>query len=108
MSRTTTFSMNIQDDDNRTVAALRGEVDISNAAELALRLEGAARRAGQEGLTIDLSDLRYMDSSGLRSLKTVHNAHPDTRLVVRNGTLVARIIAVSGLKDIFEVQTIPQ
>jgi len=107
MSRTTTFSMNVQHDGERLVATIRGEVDISNATELALRLEGAARRAGGN-LTVDLSDLRYMDSSGLRSLKTVHNAHPDTRLVVRTGTMVARIIAISGLREVIDVQSVSQ
>lgn len=108
MSRTTTFSMDVQVNGHGAVAAVRGEVDISNAAELTLRLEGAARSAGDGGLTVDLSDLRYMDSSGLRSLVTVHNGHPETRLVVRTGTLVARIIAVSGLKEVIEVQAIQQ
>lgn len=108
MNRTTTFSMDVRVNGHRAVAAVRGEVDISNAAELALRLEGAARSAGDRGLTVDLSDLRYMDSSGLRSLLTVHNGHPDTRLVVRAGTLVERIIAVSGLRDVIDVQAEPQ
>jgi anti-anti-sigma factor len=103
MQRLTTFNLNVLNDGERTVAAVKGEVDISNATELALRLEGAARQAGGFGLTVDLSDLRYMDSSGLRSLIAVHNAHPDTRLVVRDGTLVARVISISGLHDVFEV-----
>lgn len=105
MERSTSFSMDLQPVGGRLVASVRGEVDISNAAELTLRLEGAARRS--EGrLTVDLSGLRYMDSSGLRSLKTIHNAHPNTHLVVRSGTLVARIIAISGMGDVFEVETI--
>jgi anti-sigma B factor antagonist len=102
MQRLTAFSLSVQNDGKQTVAAVKGEVDISNATELALRLEGAARQA-DTGLTVDLSDLRYMDSSGLRSLIAVHNAHPDTRLVVRDGSLVARVIHVAGLTDIFEV-----
>lgn len=106
MSRETTFSMDVQPTDDGAVAAVRGEVDISNAAELSLRLEGAARGAGEAGLTVDLSDLRYLDSSGLRSLVMVHNGHPKTRLVVRSGTLVARIIAVSGLREVIEVEAV--
>ena len=102
MQRLTAFSLNVQNDGHQTVAAVKGEVDISNATELALRLEGAARQA-DGGLTVDLSDLRYMDSSGLHSLMAVHNAHPDTRLVIRDGSLVARAIRVAGLTEIFEV-----
>lgn len=106
MQRFTTFNLNVLNDGERTVAAVKGEVDISNATELALRLEGAARQAGDAGLTVDLSDLRYMDSSGLRSLLAVHNAHPATRLVVRDGSLVARVISISGLSDVFEVRAL--
>ncbi|HEY3412235.1 MAG TPA: STAS domain-containing protein [Armatimonadota bacterium] len=102
MERLTTFSLNVQNDGHQTVAAVKGEVDISNATELALRLEGAARQT-DGGLTVDLSDVKYMDSSGLRSLMAIHNAHPDTRLVVRDGSLVARVIRVAGLSDVFEV-----
>jgi anti-anti-sigma factor len=103
MQRLTTFNLNVQSDGRHLVATVKGEVDMSNATELALRLEGAARQAGDAGLTVDLSDLRQMDSSGLRSLIAVHNAHPDTRLVVRIGSLVARVISVSGLGDVFHV-----
>lgn len=106
MQRLTTFNLNVQSEGGHTVAAVKGEVDISNATELALRLEGAARQAGEAGLTVDLSDVRYMDSSGLRSLLAVHNAHPDTRLVVRDGSLVARVINISGLSDVFEVRAL--
>lgn len=108
MQRFTTFNLDVQNDGRQMVAAVKGEVDVSNATELALRLEGAARQAGDAGLTVDLSNLRYLDSSGLRSLVAVHNAHPDTRLVVRDGSFVARVIRVSGLGDVFEVCALAQ
>ncbi|HEY3269430.1 MAG TPA: STAS domain-containing protein [Armatimonadota bacterium] len=108
MQRNATFNVTVQPLDDQVVAAVKGEVDISNAAELALRLEGAARQALPRHLTVDLSDLRYMDSSGLRSLITVHNAHPQTRLVVRSGSLVARILSVSQLDGVFDIQRVPQ
>ena len=106
MQYSPTFTMDVRPEGPDVTAAVRGDVDISNSVELALRLEGAARQAGGGSLTVDLCDTRYLDSSGLRALVTVRNAHPTMRLVVRSGTLVARVIDVSGLKDIFDVRRV--
>lgn len=97
------FTMNLQPEGSDIIASVAGDVDISNSVELALRLEAAARNTGGGILTVDLSDLNYMDSSGLRALLRVRNAHPGMRLIVRSGTLVARLINVSGFSDLFEV-----
>jgi len=45
---------------------VRGELDAASAVELADRIE-AARAAGAD-IALDLADVTFMDSSGLRSL----------------------------------------
>ena len=45
---------------------LVGELDIASAEAVRSRLEGELERSG--GLTLDTSDLRFMDSQGLRML----------------------------------------
>jgi anti-anti-sigma factor len=50
------------------VARVRGEVDLSNAEGILEQcLEGAIRNPGP-GLVLDLSDVTYIDSSGIRVL----------------------------------------
>jgi anti-anti-sigma factor len=45
---------------------LSGELDIASAEAVRSRLEGELERTGE--LTLDTSDLRFMDSQGLRML----------------------------------------
>jgi anti-anti-sigma factor len=45
---------------------LGGELDIASAEAVQSRLEGELERSGE--LTLDTSDLRFMDSQGLRML----------------------------------------
>lgn len=46
------------------VAEIKGEVDMSNAAELALAMQRAVEQKAS-GLVIDLSGTSYLDSAGL-------------------------------------------
>lgn len=104
MAENTPLSVSVEVRPDCVYVTVTGDVDISNSAELALRLEGAARKASGEGLTIDLSGVRYMDSSALRALLKVRSAHAGIHLIVQGGTLTARIIDISGLREIFEVE----
>ncbi|MCC6338806.1 MAG: STAS domain-containing protein [Acidimicrobiia bacterium] len=67
------------------VAALGGEVDLSNVDEIEDRI---AREVGPEttGLAIDLRELTYLDSSGVRLLLNLN----DRLRGVRRGFAVAR------------------
>jgi anti-anti-sigma factor len=48
------------------VVRLRGELDLASAAELGPELERLAVADGVEAAVLDLRDLEFMDSSGLR------------------------------------------
>ena len=54
------------------VVALEGELDLAGEAVLEAAL-GSARAAGGP-VTVDLTDLHFIDSSGLRVLVKLHNA----------------------------------
>ena len=57
--------LRIEERDRVVVARLVGEVDLSNAAEVGARL---TESVGNEalGVVLDLSDTRYLDSSGIQ------------------------------------------
>jgi ABC-type transporter Mla MlaB component len=76
------FSVAVHPNGSCTIVMLKGELDVLTAPQLAAELipqNGAAR-----DLLIDLSDLTFIDSSGIhvlaRALKTEHvsSAHPAT------------------------------
>lgn len=80
-----------------------GEVDLATSPILAEALADAFDRTDQ--VELDLSLVRFMDSQGLGVL--VH-ARPDDasprRLVVVDGSpAVRRLLAVTGLNEVFEV-----
>ncbi len=57
-------------EDGRATIRLAGELDISTADELARTLSELDAPGGPEGIRIDLSGLRFMDSTGLRLIVT--------------------------------------
>src|SRR5205823_5666157 len=63
---------------------LMGELDISNAEETLARLEAVAG-AGEGDLTLDLSELTFIDSSGIRVLlKVIDGLDGRGRLILRS------------------------
>jgi anti-sigma B factor antagonist len=94
------FSISTAEDDGRVHVTVRGELDLATAPELE---EIVMERidAGQD-VVIDLRELEFMDSSGVRVLVAAHAraGRSGARLiVVRPGedSAVGKIIEVSGL-----------
>lgn len=76
---------------------LVGEIDLSNAGEL--------RRLNQEDqgdLVLEMAELEFMDSTGLRGLiELARGLEPDRRLVLRNpSAAVDRLFEVTGVDRI--------
>jgi anti-anti-sigma factor len=75
-----------------------GEVDLATAPELRRRLD-AVIAAGTGNIDVDLSDVAFLDSSGLAVLLAAHQAACDEhrRLTVRHPSKpVLRVLQVSG------------
>ena len=91
---------------DRTVeVVLEGELDIASADE-ALRRLAEAERAAPSLLVIDLSNLTFVDSSGVRVVLLADDRAraAGRRLAVRLGTGPAlRVFAALGLVERFEV-----
>lgn len=80
--------------------ALDGEIDAHTAPDLAARYVDLPD--GDGDLVIDMSNVDFMDSSGLRVIIELHQRaeQASRRLVLRSpSNSVARLIEVSGLTD---------
>jgi anti-anti-sigma factor len=80
-----------------------GEIDIHTCGELEQALLGLVDD-GVSKLTLDLADVAFIDSSGLRALVVAHKALEENggSLVVANpSSMAARLLEVTGLKTLF-------
>lgn len=87
--------------DGRTRVCVEGEVDVSNASELRDALDGALSSGSQE-VEIDLSQVPYIDSTGIGVL--VGTAHRATDkgvglVVSRPQSNVARVLKLLGVGE---------
>lgn len=81
-----------------------GEVDASTAATLSSFLTPLPGESVD--VAIDMSDVAFIDSSGLRALIEAHQRaeHAQRRLIITNpSSIVSRLIDLSGLGDLFNV-----
>jgi anti-anti-sigma factor len=102
----TGFSISISDRDGRAVVVLRGELDVATAPDL----EAALRErldAGQD-VVVDLRELAFMDSTGLRVLVAAHarveGGGPSFLIVPPPpGAPVAKILAITGVASVLDL-----
>ena len=83
---------------------LAGEADLSTVDMIAAWVDGAPGEAGD--VSLDLSGVAYMDSSGLRALldARTHLADQGRRLTVEAFSApVARLFEITGVSDLFDV-----
>jgi anti-sigma B factor antagonist len=84
------------------VIAIRGEVDLSNAASLQRQIDQILG-VDVDRVVLDLGALTFIDSSGIAVLVRLHNQVGSVQ--VRNPTaVVRRIIKVTGLEEVFGLQ----
>ena len=92
------------DGDGRVVMALRGELDVAEAAKVAASL--AVTAASGRDVIVDLEGLEFIDSSGLAALVCARNharrAGCDLLLAAPQQQ-VLRMLAITRLLDVFTV-----
>ena len=90
---------------DRYVITVSGEVDLATSPELDTAII-AAIESGTSSVAIDLTDVSFMDSSGLgvivRGLKRCREADKDLDLVITN----ERVLKVFGITGLDQVITI--
>jgi anti-anti-sigma factor len=88
-----------------SVVRLDGDVDISTRTDLRRDL---VRLGDAETAVVDLSGVRYIDSSGITELLLIHRQRKERglsslRLVVPDGGNIARIVELTGLRKMFAI-----
>ncbi len=86
-----------------TVAHLKGEIDVANAVAIENELSHAVPNTAS-GLIIDLSEVPFMDSSGLRLLfevdERLRRHQQDLRLVLKEESSLFRTLALVHMQDV--------
>jgi anti-anti-sigma factor len=98
----TGFSISTSDRDGRAVIVIRGELDIATVPDLEAVLTERLD-AGQD-VVVDLRELAFMDSSGLRVFVSAHArvaGGGPSFVIVRPppGGPIARILAIAGIES---------
>lgn len=92
-------------DSNRYVITVSGEVDLATSPALDTAII-AAIESGTSSVAIDLTDVSFMDSSGLgvivRGLKRCREADKDLDLVITNER-VLKVFGITGLDQVIPI-----
>jgi anti-anti-sigma factor len=97
------FELGVDSGDDRVTFTPRGELDLATAPELEEKVLGAVREGGRI-VVLDLRELTFMDSTGVRTIVAAHQVAEETgnelRVVrpAREGA-VSRVIEISGIDD---------
>ena len=97
------FALTIARNGSHTVVSLRGELDIASEGEVAAGF-GLVLGPPTTVLTVDMRELTFLDSTGLRlllNLRTQCEASDCRLLIVPGGPAIQRAFDVSGLTGHF-------
>lgn len=88
------------------VARLVGEVDLSNVEQLTLAVQSSVSNAAL-GLVLDLTEVSYLDSTGLRLVfqlaRELQDRQQQLRLVVPPDALIWRVLRLGGVQGVLAV-----
>ncbi|MPY92389.1 MAG: anti-sigma factor antagonist [Acidimicrobiia bacterium] len=94
-------------DGKDVVLVLVGELDPLSGPSLLARVDEAVEGAPEGRVVLDLADLAFIDSSGLRALVDVHSnlKRQGTRLVLRRPSRPAlRLLQITSLDVVFDLE----
>lgn len=99
-------SIEIERSNGSLIVRLSGEIDLSNAHELQEHLETAL--PGSASVVIDLSEIAYLDSQGLRLIKQLvtRAGKEGTRLqlIAPPDTFPRQVLEMARMSDYIEIR----
>ena len=104
------FTVEERREGDAAILSVSGELDLRTSPELEERL-GAAFDAGTELVILDLRQIEFMDSTGLRVLLGAHQrAHESGKrfALVRGADQVERVLTLTGVRDLLTVVDAPE
>ena len=103
------FDLKVVRSDRTTRIAPSGELDIASAPEFEQAIAEATAHPGAE-LVLDLRELTFMDSTGLRTLAKANlkATQAGTSLSIWRGSRqIERVLEISGLADLLPLVDAP-
>jgi anti-anti-sigma factor len=103
------FDLKVVKSDRTTHIAPAGELDIASAPEFESAIAEATAEPGST-LVLDLRELTFMDSTGLRALaQTNARAEQDgfSLSIVRGPRQIERVLEISGLAELLPLVDAP-
>ena len=102
------FSIAARAGDGRTVLTVRGELDLATAPELEEQIDEALD--GGREVVLDLRELTFMDSTGLRALAQANWRAEEcgvTLAIIRGSPQIERVLEISGLGTLLPLVDAP-
>jgi anti-sigma B factor antagonist len=99
------LEIRLQEGENCTRLSLRGELDVASAGAFREQLS-LVNQSGVAELTVDLSELSYIDPTGLSVLAVEQQRAVATGLTLRIASpsdFVLRMLRITGLIEVLEV-----
>jgi len=101
------FGVAIRLDDDRLVAAVRGEVDYASGSTVRAILDGVVDHGGHTDIVIDMRDLQFIGAAGLEVI-----AHAARRLGAVSGRLtlrspspfIRRLLEITAVDELVEIE----
>ena len=87
-------------EDGAAVLTVAGEIDLTNIEAFGAALDDACSDGQRATVTVDLSDVEYLDSGGINVLF----AHANDIHVIANPILMP-VLKISGLTDVASVES---
>ena len=104
------FSVVVDNQGGASVLVVIGELDLRTSPELEERLADAFD-AGAELVILDLRQIEFMDSTGLRVLLGAHQRAHETGVrfaLVRGADQVERVLTLTGVRDLLTMVDTPE
>lgn len=97
------FELGVESNVGQVSFIPRGELDLATAPELEDKILAAVREGGRS-VILDLRELTFMDSTGVRTIVAAHKAAEEVGTELRvvrpdAGNPVSRVIEISGIDD---------
>jgi anti-sigma B factor antagonist len=98
------FHGGVRVDPDRAHWAMWGEVDAAVQGRVETELGDHLRRTADEPLTVDLADVTFIDSGGLRLLFDAAAAKPSPPVLVGAPAKVLDLLRISGVETMFVLE----
>jgi anti-sigma B factor antagonist len=93
-----------RDADGCAVLTVIGEVELEYADQLVETALATITTEAHQALHIDLSQVTFIDSTGLGALIRIRNATGDALALLNPSRQVIRLLELTGLSDIFTIR----